>query len=93
MTKRLHTCTKARLKRAVYALLVFFICPVIAFSQKDLLNFKVLDEKTKEPIPFCYVLVKGKNVSSQSDETGAVKIAARPADTLVIYQLGYFIKK
>lgn len=93
MAKRLYTISKASLKRAVYAILVFFICPVVVFSQKDFLNFKVLDEKTKEPIQFCYVLVKGKNVSSQSNERGAVKIVARPADTLVIYQLGYFVKK
>lgn len=76
-----------------FIILILMLCSLYGFSQKELLKFRVLDDKTKEPIEFCYVLVKGKNSSAQSDETGLVKISAQESDTLVVYQLGYFIKK
>ena len=71
--------------------LIFF--SVSLFSQNDIARFYVKDKNTKEPISFCYVVVKGKNSSSVSDEQGLVKIKAKPDDTLVIYQFGYLLKK
>ncbi|PBQ32787.1 hypothetical protein CNR22_13720 [Sphingobacteriaceae bacterium] len=93
MTTENHTqlasmCTKIKL--SVIVLLVFNFNAV---AQKELFKFRVLDTKTNEPIEFCYVVVKGKNSSAQSDENGLVKIAAQHSDTLVVYQMGYFIKK
>lgn len=74
-------------------ILLFFIYSTSFFSQKNSVSFFVRDADTKNPISFCYVVVKGKNISSQSNELGEVNIQAKPQDTLVIYQLGYFVKK
>lgn len=74
-------------------ILLFFIFSTSFFSQKNTVSFSVRDADTKNPIAFCYVVVKGKNISSQSNEHGEVNIQAKPLDTLVIYQLGYFVKK
>lgn len=63
------------------------------FAQNETFIFKILDDKTSEPIQFCYVVIKGKNISSQSDEKGIAKIQANSSDTLIIYQLGYYVKK
>jgi len=79
--------------RTLSLFLLSCFIPTLVFCQKEPLKFRVLDEKDKSPIGFCYVVIKGKNVSSQSDEEGNVQIRAKATDTLVIYQLGYFLKK
>lgn len=88
-----HNRHSYKINKTVYLFLIFLFNSVLSFSQADTLKFKVIDEKTKEPIQFCYVVIKGKNSSSLSNEKGDVSILARSIDTLVIYQLGYFLKK
>jgi len=63
------------------------------FGQNKQLTIHILDEQTKDPIQFCFAIVKGKNNSAQSDEHGLIIIPLEANDTLVIYQLGYYIKK
>ena len=74
------------------ALLLSFFIPGALHAQSETFSFYVLDETSKEPIYQCYILVKGKNISSLTDEAGAAKLKASPQDTLVIYQLGYWLK-
>src|ERR1044072_5379685 len=93
MAKRDHRELPNSRHKRILTLVMIFLCSLSLSAQQDLLKFRVVDSKTKAPIEFCYVLVKGKNVSSQSDETGLVKIAAQVSDTLVVYQLGYFVSK
>lgn len=76
-----------------FLILVWLFRPGFLFSQSELLQFQVSDRKSMTPIQFGYVLVKGKNISAISDEKGFVKIKAGLQDTLVIYQMGYFLKK
>lgn len=82
-----------KINRPVYILLTFLLISTFSFSQKEALKFQIIDENKKDPIQFCYVVIKGKNISSQSDENGNVSILAKSLDTLVIYQLGYYLKK
>ncbi len=94
MTERpFHNQTFHKINRQVYLLLTLLLISTFSFSQKDPFKFQIIDEKTKDPIQFCYVVIKGKNISSQSDEKGNVSIQAKSIDTLVIYQLGYYLKK
>lgn len=65
----------------------------LVFCQEGLFQFKIKDEQNGLPIRFCYVVVKGSFVSSQSDENGDVSIKTYATDTLVIYQLGYHTRK
>jgi len=79
--------------RLVYILLFTLFGITALYSQKEQAGFTILDEKSRDPIQFCYVVIKGKNISTQTDENGKVEIQASNKDTLVIYQLGYFLKK
>lgn len=72
---------------------IFLFTGSFAFSQKDVFKFQIIDEQTKAPIQFCYVIIKGKNISAQSDEFGRAQIMAAMDDSLIIYQLGYHLKK
>lgn len=74
-------------------LLTLLLNVTFSFSQNDILDFQILDEKTREPIQFSFTVIKGKNISSISDENGYTKIQTNKSDTLVIYRLGYFLKK
>lgn len=81
------------MKRLIYiTILLSFVFPAKIFGQ-DIFPFRILDRSSLEPVKFCYVIVKGKNNSAVSDESGFVKIKADLTDTLVIYQTGYNLKK
>lgn len=84
---------KHLLFKTVYAIVVVCLSSLSLFSQNETIHFKIFDDKTKTPIQFGFVLIKGENISSQSDEFGKVSIKAKANDTLVIYQLGYNLKK
>lgn len=76
-----------------YLVICILLKTASAFCQEELFHFKIEDEKSSLPIRFCYVVVKGSSISSQTDEKGDVTIKAGFADTLVIYQLGYYTTK
>lgn len=84
---------KTTYSKIQFSVFLLVLCSLQTFAQKELIKFRIVDDKTQEPIEFCYVLIKGKNISAQSNESGLVKIPADASDTLVIYQVGYFIKK
>ncbi|MBK8367139.1 MAG: hypothetical protein IPL10_06900 [Bacteroidetes bacterium] len=79
--------------KIVYTISFLFLSSLSLFSQNEIIHFKIFDDKTKTPIQFGFILIKGENISSQSDEFGNVSIKAKALDTLVIYQLGYDLKK
>jgi hypothetical protein len=79
--------------RCLYLCIFIIVNSALLFAQQSELQFKVIEEGTKTPVQFCFVIVKGTTISSQSDESGNVKIKANNVDTLIVYQLGYFMKK
>jgi len=79
--------------KIVYTLIALCLFDLSLFSQNETIHFKIYDDATKAPIQFGFVLIKGTNISSQSDEFGKVSIKTNAQDTLVIYQLGYQLKK
>lgn len=78
--------------KSAFYLSILLIIPTCMFSQ-EVFPFRLLDRTSLEPVKFCYVAVKGKKFSAVSDENGNVKIKAELNDTLVIYQIGYNLKK
>jgi hypothetical protein len=82
-----------RVKRLLPLLLFLLSGPLAMYAQKAAIHFTVTDKATGEPIGLCFVVVQGKKASAQSDEKGAVEIKATSEDTLVIFQVGYFLQK
>jgi hypothetical protein len=82
-----------RAKRIVPFLLFILLGPFAACAQKTTLHFAITDKVTNEPVALCFVVVQGKKTSAQSDEKGEVELKALPEDTLVIFQVGYFLQK
>ena len=72
---------------------IFLFTSTIIFAQNAPFRFKVLDEKTNEAISYCYLVVKGKSTSVQADQAGMIAVRIEMTDTLVIYQVGYFLKR
>lgn len=77
---------------------LFFCALVILFSsslsgQITEYTIHIVDQAALEPLFQSYALVKGKNISALSDENGRLTIKAQSADTLVIYQSGYQLKR
>ncbi|MBL7930995.1 MAG: hypothetical protein JNL60_03780 [Bacteroidia bacterium] len=77
----------------IYTLVLLTVLTGAELRAQELFAFNIKDRTSLEPIKFCYVIVKGKNISSVSDENGLIKIKADVKDTLVIYQVGYLLKK
>jgi hypothetical protein len=79
-------------KKFRFIIILFWFC-ISIHAQTKFYVFRLLDENTKEPIPFAYAVLKGKNISSLSNEFGVVKIKADFFDTLIVSQTGYFLKR
>jgi len=84
MEKQLVTIHKS-----IIFLLIFFLS-ITSYSQSQLLEFKIVDSQTAQPIQYCFTVVKGKNENSISNDKGEIKIKVVLNDTLIISQLGYF---
>ena len=67
--------------------------PSGVMAQSQIFQFQVVSEKTKAPVPFCSVQVLGKKNSAVGDEMGFVALRADASDTLVFYQLGFYLLK
>ncbi len=79
--------------KSLCILLFVVICPSYFYAQTTLLNFKIVDVSSQEPVAFCSIVVKGTQNSAQTNEQGEFNINASFTDTLIVYQLGYFTKK
>ncbi|MGQ7868588.1 DUF5686 family protein [Sunxiuqinia sp. sy24] len=53
----------------------------------------IQDQKSKEPIPFSNVLIKGTTQGTMADMNGFFKLSASASDTLYISSVGYFPKE
>jgi outer membrane receptor for ferrienterochelin and colicin len=50
--------------------LVFFLIPVVSFSQNGIIKGKVLNSETNEPVPFANVVVPGTSIGTSADLNG-----------------------
>lgn len=75
----------ALIKRIIFFLMMLSALP--DFGQG--LFFTVVDENTKEPIPFVNVHLKGKDVGTNSNMKGEFSIEFADSDTIVISAIGY----
>ncbi len=67
---------------------VFF--PLAAQSQQYKITGKVTDAISREPIPFAYILLQGKNIGTTTDFEGKYVLkTSTVADTLVASSIGY----
>ena len=66
------------------------IISVFAFSQNTVISGKVFDSKTKEPLPFVNVVLKGTTAGATSDFDGNYMIStAQKGDSIVASYVGY----
>ncbi|UPL49404.1 carboxypeptidase-like regulatory domain-containing protein [Hymenobacter sublimis] len=71
------------------------LLPALSFAQENKISGRVVDEKTKEPIPFASIGLKEEQTGALTNEYGYFQIAMpekNPQDSLVVVALGYFHK-
>lgn len=71
---------------------VTFICIFLNITNgnsQTLFSSQILDDSTKEELPFANVYIKGKSIGTSSDEKGRFSIYAQSSDTLVVSYIGY----
>jgi hypothetical protein len=70
---------KIVMKINISIVLFFLISFQVAFSQNvGVINGKIIDVQTREPLPFVNVLVLGTNIGANSDENGVFTIKNAP---------------
>ena len=77
-------------KKTAWCSLLFFIhSPSLLFAQYEI-SGKVYDSKTKEPLPFVNIIIKGTSAGSTSDFDGNYLIkTSQKGDSLVASYIGY----
>ncbi len=66
----------------------------IISAQSVLVKGKIIDENTKEPVPYAAILLKGTSSSTVSNAEGNFQLYSKnKTTTLIIYRLGYFTKE
>ncbi|MBX0292767.1 carboxypeptidase-like regulatory domain-containing protein [Hymenobacter sp. HSC-4F20] len=71
------------------------LLPALSFAQENKISGRVVDEKTKEPIPFASIGLKEEQTGALTNEYGYFQIPMpekNPQDSLVVVALGYFHK-
>jgi len=72
-----------------YYFFIAFLFSCITFSQ-TIISGKVFDAKTKEPLPFVNVILKGTNSGATSDFDGNFTINTKlPGDSIIASYVGY----
>lgn len=73
--------------------IVIFICFILssfAYAQNTVISGKVFDAKTKEPLPFVNVVLKGSTAGATSDFDGNYQInTSQKGDSIVASYVGY----
>lgn len=62
-------------------------------AQTKSFTLTILDKESQVPLDFCYVLIKGRLASTQTNEQGKAVLKLSSRDTLVLYQLGYHTRR
>lgn len=83
------------LQRVLSLLFFALLLPALSFAQENKISGRVVDEKTKEPIPFASIGLKEEQTGALTNEYGYFQIPMpekNPQDSLVVVALGYFHK-
>ncbi|AHJ95921.1 MULTISPECIES: carboxypeptidase-like regulatory domain-containing protein [Hymenobacter] len=83
------------LQRVLSLFALALLLPVLSFAQDAKMTGRIVDEKTKEPIPFASIGLKEEQTGALTNEYGFFQMAMpqkNPQDSLVIMALGYFRK-
>ncbi|SNR77309.1 carboxypeptidase-like regulatory domain-containing protein [Hymenobacter mucosus] len=83
------------LKRVLSLLFSAVFLPALVFAQENKISGRIVDEKTKEPIPFASVGLREEMTGALTNEYGFFQMPMpekNPQDSLIINALGYFRK-
>ncbi|WP_460615054.1 MULTISPECIES: carboxypeptidase-like regulatory domain-containing protein [Hymenobacter] len=83
------------LKRVLTLIFSALLLPALVFAQENKISGRIVDEKTKEPIPFASIGLKEEQTGALTNEYGYFQLAMpekNPQDSLMVVALGYFKK-
>lgn len=82
------------MKNSLLIISILLLIPFLCFSQKSSFQGKVIDEKTKEAIPFVNIGVENKPLGTITDDRGFFSISnIRTDNNLVFSCIGYKSKR
>src|SRR5690554_2584923 len=82
------------MKNSLLIISILLLIPFLCFSQKSSFQGRVIDEKTKEAIPFVNIGVENKPLGTITDNRGFFSISnIRTDNNLVFSCIGYKSKK
>src|SRR5690606_4596802 len=74
----------------IFIYLIYLVAPLIAFGQQTDITGNVVDAQSNAPLTGVSVSVKGKALSTQTDQQGAFVLRnVSPTDTLVFSFVGF----
>ena len=82
-------------QRVLSLLLLALALPLLSNAQDAKMTGRIVDDKTKEPIPFASIGLKQEQTGALTNEYGFFQMAMpqkNPQDSLIIMALGYFRK-
>ncbi|MFD2785920.1 carboxypeptidase-like regulatory domain-containing protein [Hymenobacter rubripertinctus] len=82
-------------QRVLSFLFLALALPLLSVAQDAKMTGRIVDDKTKEPIPFASIGLKGEQTGALTNEYGFFQMAMpqkNPEDSLIIMALGYFRK-
>ncbi len=80
------------LQRLLALLCLFLVLPLLGFSQEAKITGRIVDDASKEPIPFASIGLKEEQTGALTNEYGFFQMAMpqkNPQDSLVVVALGY----
>lgn len=73
---------------------LLFLTLILSINgQAQALQGEVKDARSRKPLPFCSVSIKGTSTGCVSNEDGVFSLKAEPSDTLLVSYLGYVSKQ
>jgi hypothetical protein len=76
------------------ALLLFFLMSFLSAQSQTAITGRVVDEDTKEGVPFCNIYFEGSTIGTSSDVDGYYELVTdTPYDTLTVSAIGYVPEK
>ncbi|MCB2409439.1 carboxypeptidase-like regulatory domain-containing protein [Hymenobacter lucidus] len=82
------------LQRVLSIFAFVLLLPALGFAQENKISGRIVDQKTKEPIPFASIGLKEEQSGALTNEYGFFQMAMpdKAQDSLVVLALGYFRK-
>jgi len=78
------------MKNSLLIISILLLIPILCFSQKNSFQGKVIDEKTKEAIPFVNIGVENKPLGTITDDRGFFSISNIKTDNNLVFScIGY----